>query len=147
MILEAVKQNPKLKLTNIDLSGNSFGPTGISNLFKAFQLMQSLVSLTLSGVVQKSDAAAMKLLLAGAKQCSTLRTLDISANQGANDAIPELISLLTSLVHHLRFLNISKLGLQPKNIDKVEQALISEFGKDFNLNCTLRVLKWEDNMS
>jgi hypothetical protein len=39
MILKAVKQNPKLKLTDIDLSGNSFGPEGISDLFKSFQLM------------------------------------------------------------------------------------------------------------
>jgi Ran GTPase-activating protein (RanGAP) involved in mRNA processing and transport len=67
MILEAVQQNPKLKLTSIDLSGNGFGPEGISDLFKSFHQMQSLVSLTLSNVIQTPDSAAIKLLLSGAK--------------------------------------------------------------------------------
>jgi Ran GTPase-activating protein (RanGAP) involved in mRNA processing and transport len=98
--------------------------------------------LTLSNVIQTPDPTSIKFLLSGAKQCTTLRNLDISANQGSNSAIPELISLVTSLVQHLRTLNISKLGLSSKNVAKVHQALIEQFGKDFNLTSTLRVLRW-----
>lgn len=127
------------------MGGNKFGEAGMKALNQACRLMGSVTHLAVPGSLENEDDG-LKHLLAGLHECPFLRHLDISANKGADNAIPELTDTFThslSLYH----LNMSALSLTATNQQALIKALLTKLSTSFNLNSQLTELLWQDSLS
>ena len=145
IILGAHQKNPEFRLKKLEAGSNKFGEEGMKALNQACRQMGSLTHIHLQGSLENDDNALL-YLLSSLHECSLLRYLDISNNNGANLATPAIIDFFThtgSLCH----LNISNLCLTADNQSAIINGLTTKLSTSFNLTSNLQMLICTDTFS
>ena len=111
-------------------------------------MMKDLEHLDVSELIKEEDSESLKILLKSlCQRKKTLLSLDLSGNLGVNDDdnLKELQNLI-KVCTPLQMLNISTMEMSSANCKSMCEFFISHFKKDWNLNSTLRVLIWDDDL-
>ena len=150
LLLEAWEENKDLQIEEFYLANNEFINEKSMKVFgKFFGLMKSCRVLDISNNVTCGDHKALKWLLEGlVLSKNSLVELNISNNKSINceGTLDVLCQLLTDNLQ-LKILNISNLGMNKDNCDKLLAFLKIHFTKSWNLNNNLQKLIWDKDLS
>lgn len=136
---EAINQNSKIKIEKLILGNNNIENEGLEILMPALTKMGSLQHFCFENNIVSDESLALKTLLSQVVKWKNIKTLKMNGNLGVNNCMPEFLKFVAEFKTVVS-LNLSDMKLTDKNQVKHINAWAERFGKDWNVNCTLRSL-------
>lgn len=84
-----------MKLKTLILKNNNIGADGIKELMPVLVKMGSLENLCFATNIVDEKSLGLKILLSEILNFKKIKTLNINGNLGINNAMPELLNLIT----------------------------------------------------
>mmetsp|Transcript_6327 Transcript_6327/g.10745 ORF Transcript_6327/g.10745 Transcript_6327/m.10745 type:complete len:343 (-) Transcript_6327:8-1036(-) len=151
MLVQAQQKNKGgIHLKELHLAHNAIDDQGMKFLSLFLKgLKSNLEIFDISFNVTDEKSPAIATILEGVNAASRgLTSINVAGNLGINSskAVEQLKQLLTQ-TSMLETVNISAMGMSAKTLVEVKNTLLEHFKKEWNLNCKLRTLLWNEDFA